>query len=44
MITHNPEAAGYADRILHMRDGRMVKPEEDPQWAPQPPQPESKPG
>ena len=34
MITHNPEAARYADRILHMRDGKMVPPEKDPQWAP----------
>jgi putative ABC transport system ATP-binding protein len=33
MITHNPEAAGYGDRIIHMRDGQIVKPEEDPQWA-----------
>ena len=33
MITHNPEAAGYGDRIIHMRDGRIVNPEEDPQWA-----------
>ncbi len=32
MITHNPEAAGYGDRILHMRDGQMVTPELDPQW------------
>ncbi len=24
MITHNPEAAAFADRILHMRDGAMV--------------------
>ena len=24
MITHNPEAAAYGDRILHMRDGQMV--------------------
>jgi putative ABC transport system ATP-binding protein len=24
MITHNPEAAQIADRILHMRDGRMT--------------------
>ena len=24
MITHNPEAAAYGDRILHMRDGEMV--------------------
>jgi putative ABC transport system ATP-binding protein len=33
MITHNPEAAGFGDRILHMRDGQIVKPEQDPQWA-----------
>lgn len=32
MITHNPEAAGYADRIIHMRDGQIVAPEQDPQW------------
>lgn len=24
MITHNPEAAAYAHRIAHMRDGRLV--------------------
>jgi putative ABC transport system ATP-binding protein len=24
MITHNPEAAAYADRIIHMRDGEIV--------------------
>ena len=24
MITHNPEAAAIGDRILHMRDGRML--------------------
>ena len=24
MITHNPEAAAYADRVLHMRDGVIV--------------------
>ena len=35
MITHNPEAAKYGDRIIHMRDGQIVSPEEDPQWAPQ---------
>jgi putative ABC transport system ATP-binding protein len=34
MITHNPEAAGYGDRIIHMRDGQIVNPEEDPQWSP----------
>jgi len=33
MITHNPEAAGYGDRIIHMRDGAIVKPENDPQWV-----------
>src|SRR5579872_3281194 len=25
MITHNPEAAAYADRIVQMRDGRIVE-------------------
>lgn len=25
MITHNPEAAGFADRIVTMRDGRIVE-------------------
>jgi putative ABC transport system ATP-binding protein len=25
MITHNPEAAAYANRTLHMRDGQMVE-------------------
>jgi putative ABC transport system ATP-binding protein len=34
MITHNPEAASYADRIIHMRDGSIVRPEDDPQWKP----------
>src|SRR5207245_3366518 len=24
MITHNPEAAGYFDRVVHMRDGVIV--------------------
>jgi putative ABC transport system ATP-binding protein len=23
MITHNPEAAAFADRIVHMRDGHL---------------------
>src|SRR5204862_6967519 len=32
MITHNPEAARIGDRIIHMRDGHVVAPEEDPQW------------
>ena len=26
MITHNPEAAAYAERVLQMRDGQMVEP------------------
>ncbi len=34
MITHNPEAADYGDRVIHMRDGEIVRPEEDPQWSP----------
>ena len=33
MITHNPEAAEYGDQIVHMRDGRIVSPDQDPQWA-----------
>ena len=33
MITHNPEAATYGDRIIHMRDGSIVPPERDPQWT-----------
>jgi putative ABC transport system ATP-binding protein len=33
MITHNPEAATYGDRIIHMRDGLIVPPELDPQWS-----------
>jgi putative ABC transport system ATP-binding protein len=24
MITHNPEAAAYGNRVLHMRDGLVV--------------------
>jgi putative ABC transport system ATP-binding protein len=32
MITHNPEAAAYGDRIIHMRDGEIVDSEQDPQW------------
>src|SRR5271166_5545366 len=34
MITHNPEAAEFGDRIVHMRDGQIVAPEKDPQWTP----------
>ena len=33
MITHNPEAAEYGDRIIHMRDGSIVPAELDPQWS-----------
>lgn len=33
MITHNPEAAEYGDQIIHMRDGEIVPPEQDPQWT-----------
>ncbi len=33
MITHNPEAAEIGDRMIHMRDGRVVAAEDDPQWA-----------
>src|ERR1700726_3037587 len=33
MITHNPEAAKFGDRIIHMRDGEILKPEDDPQWT-----------
>jgi putative ABC transport system ATP-binding protein len=33
MITHNPEAAQIGDRIIHMRDGHIVTPDQDPQWA-----------
>jgi putative ABC transport system ATP-binding protein len=33
MITHNPAAARYGDRMIHMRDGEIVTPEKDPQWA-----------
>jgi putative ABC transport system ATP-binding protein len=33
MITHNPEAATVGDRIIHMRDGQIVKPDQDPQWV-----------
>jgi putative ABC transport system ATP-binding protein len=35
MITHNPDAAKYGDRIIHMRDGQIVKPEDDSQWVAQ---------
>ncbi len=31
MITHNPEAAAFADRQIHMRDGEIVREERGPQ-------------
>jgi putative ABC transport system ATP-binding protein len=43
MITHNPEAAEYGDRIVHMRDGEIVTPEEDPQWSPHHPAEQARP-
>jgi putative ABC transport system ATP-binding protein len=33
MITHNPAAASYGDRVIHMHDGEIVVPEKDPQWT-----------
>jgi putative ABC transport system ATP-binding protein len=33
MITHNPTAAQIGDRVIHMRDGRIVTAAEDPQWG-----------
>jgi putative ABC transport system ATP-binding protein len=33
MITHNPEAAQYGNRMLHFRDGQVVSPDKDPQWT-----------
>jgi putative ABC transport system ATP-binding protein len=33
MITHNPEAARIADRMIHMRDGQIVSAAEDQQWT-----------
>lgn len=33
MITHNPEAAGYGNHLLHFRDGQVVSANRDPQWA-----------
>jgi putative ABC transport system ATP-binding protein len=33
MITHNPVAASIGDRIIHLRDGQIVSPAQDPQWT-----------
>jgi putative ABC transport system ATP-binding protein len=35
MITHNPEAAEFADRSIHMRDGIIVDPAKEPHLHPQ---------
>jgi len=35
MITHNPEAAEFADRSIHMRDGMIVDPTKEPHLHPQ---------
>src|SRR5512141_1669143 len=35
MITHNPEAAEFADRSIHMRDGQIVDPAHEPHLHPQ---------
>ncbi len=32
MITHNPAAAAYGDKVIHIRDGEIVDAEKDPQW------------
>ncbi len=32
MITHNPEAAGVGDRIIHMRDGSIVPRNKTRKW------------
>jgi putative ABC transport system ATP-binding protein len=34
MITHNPEAAEFADRSIHMRDGSIVDPAHEPHLRP----------
>ncbi len=35
MITHNPEAAEFSDRAIHMRDGEIVDPAREPHLHPQ---------
>jgi putative ABC transport system ATP-binding protein len=35
MITHNPEAAAVANRLIEMRDGRIIPHEHDVTWDPQ---------
>src|SRR4051794_5646580 len=34
MITHNPEAAEFSDRSIHMRDGQIVDPAREPHLHP----------
>jgi putative ABC transport system ATP-binding protein len=34
MITHNPEAAAFSDRAIHMRDGQIVDPAHEPHLHP----------
>ena len=34
MITHNPEAAEFGDRSIHMRDGQIMDPEKEPHLHP----------
>ncbi|HWR14407.1 MAG TPA: ABC transporter ATP-binding protein [Terriglobales bacterium] len=34
MITHNPEAAEFSDRSIHMRDGQIVDPAHEPHLHP----------
>lgn len=34
MITHNPEAAEFSDRQIHMRDGQIVDPAHEPHLHP----------
>jgi putative ABC transport system ATP-binding protein len=34
MITHNPEAAEFSDRAIHMRDGQIVDPAHEPYLHP----------
>src|SRR5439155_22708670 len=33
MVTHDPHAAGYGDRIIHLRDGRIAREETVPSRA-----------
>lgn len=33
MVTHDNELAGFADRIFHIRDGKILKIEEKPREA-----------